>query len=116
MEQMDPEAVGLNWDASHIWRTPEHEDPVESLRALKQYVATLRIRDTLSRERPIGPVETQIPAAVRCRWPRSLQEMQTIPQVRYAVLEIVGTKDFSLEQVDDVARRSYEGLIPYFSA
>ena len=115
MKEMDTEAVGLNWDGSHIWRTPDEEDPVASLRQLKPYIATLRIRDTLGRERPIGPVETQIPGGGAMPLAEIAAEMNTIEHVKYVVLEIVGTKEMSVDEVDDVARRSYEGLAPYFA-
>ena len=92
MGEVDREWVGINFDASHIWRTEAAEDPIESLKQLKNYVMTLRIRDNrASRERPIGPVETQIPGKGAMDLPALTAVMKTIEQVDYVTLEIVGT-------------------------
>ncbi|MBT5533789.1 hypothetical protein HOK31_12065 [Candidatus Poribacteria bacterium] len=42
--------------------------------------------------------------------------MRDVPQTDRAVVEIVGTKDMSLDDVDDVAQRTYDGLAPYFDS
>src|SRR5262249_43517581 len=49
MEEVDTEWIGLNVDASHLWRTPEQETPEESIPSLLPYLFTARIRDTLNR-------------------------------------------------------------------
>jgi sugar phosphate isomerase/epimerase len=116
MKEVDAEAVGINWDASHIWRTPDQEDPVASLRKLKRYVATLRIRDTLGRERPIGPVPTQVPGGGAMPLARIAKEMNTIKHLRHVVVEIVGTKDFALDDVQKVVDDTFAGLAPLFPA
>ncbi|HLH80459.1 MAG TPA: sugar phosphate isomerase/epimerase, partial [Chthonomonas sp.] len=61
MEHVDPNYIGLNVDASHLWRTPEQENPEETIPSLLPYLCTARIRDTKGREKPIGSVEDQIP-------------------------------------------------------
>ena len=114
MDEVDGDAIGLNWDASHIWRTDAEEDPVASVKALAPHIATLRIRDTLGREKPIGPVENQIPGGGALPLAEIAAAMRDVPQTDCAVVEIVGTKEMSLEEVDGVAQRTYDGLAPYF--
>ena len=114
MSMVDGDAIGLNWDASHIWRTDAEEDPVASVQELAPHIATLRIRDTLGREKPIGPVANQIPGGGALPLADIAAAMRDVPQTDCAVVEIVGTKELPLAEVDDVAQRTYDGLSPYF--
>ena len=118
MQEVDREWVGINFDASHIWRTVAAEDPVESLQQLKDYITTLRIRDNReSREGPIGPVETQIPGKGSIDLPGLAAVMNAIDQVPYVTLEIVGTHggtDTSLAEVQRVVEESIAYLEPLF--
>ena len=118
MQEVDQKWVGINFDASHIWRTAAAEDPVESLHQLREYIATLRIRDNReSREVPIGPVETQIPGRGSVDLPALAAVMNTINQVPYVTLEIVGTHggtDTPLIEVQRVVEQSIAYLKPLF--
>ena len=118
MQEIDSEWVGLNFDASHIWRTAAAEDPVESLRCLKDHTVTLRIRDNReSREVPIGPVETQIPGKGDMDLPALAAVMKTIDHVPYVTLEIVGTHggtDTPLAEVQQIVEESIAYLKPLF--
>ena len=118
MREVDREWVGINFDASHIWRTEAAEDPVESLQQLKDYITTLRIRDNReSREGPIGPVETQIPGKGSIDLPALAAVMSTIDHVPYVTLEIVGTHggtDTPLAEVQRVVADSIAYLEPLF--
>ena len=120
MREVDREWVGINFDASHIWRTAAAEDPVESLQQLKDCIATLRIRDNReSREGPIGPVETQIPGKGIINLPALTAVMNTIDHVPYITLEIVGTHggtDTPLAEVQRVVEESIAYLKPLFVA
>lgn len=120
MREVDREWVGLNFDASHIWRTEAAEDPVESLEQLKDYIATLRIRDNrASRELPIGPVETQIPGKGAVDLSALSAVMNAIDHVPYVTLEIVGTHggtDTPLDEVQRVVEASIAYLKPLFVA
>ncbi|NLE44201.1 MAG: sugar phosphate isomerase/epimerase [Chloroflexi bacterium] len=119
MPQLNADWIGLNYDASHIWRSGTGEDPLDTLRQVKQYAITFRIRDNrASRERPIGPVENQIPGNGVLDLPALAQEMQTTERAQYVVLEIVGTHNgtgYSLESVQGVVDRSFAYLSPLFS-
>ena len=118
MQEVDCEWVGINFDASHIWRTAAAEDPVESLQQLKDYITTLRIRDNReSRETPIGPVETQIPGKGSIDLPALAAIMNTIDHVPYVTLEIVGTHgrtDTPLADIQRVVEQSMANLKPLF--
>lgn len=118
MQEVDREWVGINFDASHIWRTEAAEDPVESLRQLKDYITTLRIRDNReSREVPIGSVATQVPGKGSINLPALAAVMNTIDCVPYVTLEIVGTHggtDTPLAEIQRVAEESIAYLKPLF--
>ena len=110
--------IGINYDPSHIWRSGTQEDPVETLEQVKQYVFTLRIRDNrASRERPIGPVENQIPGKGAMDLPAIAAVMKSIEQAPCATLEIVGThmgRGWALEDVQCVVDESIAYLKPLF--
>jgi sugar phosphate isomerase/epimerase len=116
MQLVDTTAVGLNVDASHLWRTPELEIPEETIPSLLPYLVTARIRDTLSRERPIGPVPTQIPGGGALNLQAVINVFKQKPGLKYVTLEIVGTHaNHSIEQVDEVVQRCYDALAPMAS-
>lgn len=118
MEDLNQEWVGINYDPSHIWRSAPDADAVESLKRVKQYVFTLRIRDNReSRERPIGPVENQIPGKGAMPLDEIAEVMKSIEGVSYATLEIVGTHGgtgYPLEDVQDVVEQAFAYLNPLF--
>lgn len=112
MKHVDTKWIGINLDGSHIWRTPRQEDPAESVRQLARHIFTGRIRDTLSREIPIGPVETQIPGGGAMDLKSVCSEFRKVPGLKYLTLEIVGMKDYTLEQCRDVVTRCMDKLKP----
>ncbi|MBN1641232.1 MAG: sugar phosphate isomerase/epimerase [Anaerolineae bacterium] len=120
MQEVDREWVGINYDPSHIWRSSApNQDPVATLEAVKPYVFTLRIRDNrASRERPIGPVEKQIPGNGALDLPALAAVMKRVDQALCATLEIVGTHGgtgYALEDVQSVVERSFAYLQPLFA-
>jgi sugar phosphate isomerase/epimerase len=117
MPELNQEWIGINFDPTHIWRSGTGEDPVETFKAVKDYVITCRIRDNrASRERPIGPVENQIAGKGALDLPALTAEMKAIEdRVPYATLEIVGTHKgtgWSLEAVQDVIEQCFAYLEP----
>ncbi len=120
MQDVDREWVGINYDPTHIWRSSApNQDPVATLEAVKPHVFTLRIRDNReSRERPIGPVELQIPGNGALDLPALAAVMKTIERAPCATLEIVGTHGgtgYALEDVQSVVERSFAYLQPLFA-
>lgn len=113
MDEVDNEWVGINYDASHIWRTPQREDPVESLKSLAPYIVTARIRDTLSHELQIGPPETQVPGKGAMPLPDIINALKQVPQLRYMTLEIVGTRQFPYTEVMRIITESKAYLAQY---
>jgi len=113
MREVDTNWVGLNYDASHLWRTPEKEMPEESLKQLAPYIFTARIRDTLSRDIPIGSVENQIPGRGAMNLSAICEGLKGVQGLEYVTLEIVGTKDFPLEEVQRVVEESKRYLDRY---
>ncbi|MBX6773506.1 MAG: sugar phosphate isomerase/epimerase [Chloroflexi bacterium] len=109
MAAVDREQVGLNYDASHLWRA--NETPEESLDRLAPYLATARIRDAVSREPGgPGPVEQQIPGNGAMNLTAIVRGLAAVPGLRYTVLEIVGARDLPLETVQTVVETSFARL------
>ena len=111
MEMVDTRAVGLNVDASHLWRTPVPEVPEETIPRLLPWLVTARIRDTLSHEQPIGPVETQVPGGGAMNLAAVIRVFESKPGLKYVTLEIVGTHSgWELAKVDAVVSDCYRKL------
>src|SRR5262249_8808413 len=91
LELVDRPRVGLNFDAHHLWRVGEN--PEESLMVLEPRVITAHLRDTLSRDLAIGPVETQLPGGEAMNLAAICAGLTKLP-LDDAVVEIVGTRDW----------------------
>jgi sugar phosphate isomerase/epimerase len=113
LEEVDTEWVGINFDPTHVYR--EGDDPVASLRALKDHIFTARIRDTgaLPGQRPIGPVEQQIPGKGRMDVAAVARAYHEVPGLNIVTVEIVGTHDLPLEEVMRVCRETKQFLDHY---
>lgn len=112
IEALDSPAIGLNLDASHLVRAGE--DPVQAFSDLAADVATARIRDATRGVDGPGPVERQIPGHGDLDMPALARAIAALPRPRFAVLEIVGTKDMPLDEVQRVVQTSYERLTHLF--
>lgn len=114
MAEVDRNWVGLNYDASHLWRA--NETPEDSLKQLGPYLATARVRDAVSRE-PGGPglVDQQIPGNGEMNLRAIADELRLQPGLKYSVLEIVGTKDWSADAVQPVVDTAYQRLRELFA-
>lgn len=113
MDEVDTDWIGLNVDASHLWRTPEQEMPEETIPLLLPYLLTARIRDTKGREIPIGPVENQIPGGGAMNLPAIVSAFKQNPDLDYLTLEIVGTHTSQDRgYVDSVVQTCYDKLLP----
>jgi len=113
MNEVDREWIGLNVDASHLWRTPEKETPEHTIPSLLPFLFTARIRDTKGREIPIGPVEHQIPGNGAMNLPAIIHAFRQKPDLKWLTLEIVGchtSKDAAY--ADGVVRTCVERLAP----
>ena len=115
MQEVDRDWVGLNYDPTHIWRTPEQEVPEETIGKILDYIFTARIRDVKGREQAIGPVENQVAGNGDLNLQGLADQFQKVPGLEYAVVEIVGTKNMSVEEIDSVVERSFSGLNPLFN-
>jgi sugar phosphate isomerase/epimerase len=114
MAEVDRRWVGLNYDASHLWRA--NETPEESLRQLGPYLATARIRDAVSREPGgPGPVDQQIPGNGAMNLRAIADELRAIPELTCTVLEIVGTKGMPVDAIQRVVDTSYQRMKTLFA-
>ena len=112
MQEVDRNWVGINYDPTHVWRNGKMEVPEETVGKILDSILSLRIRDVKGRQTGIGTVEGQIAPNGDLNLPALAGEFKKSPKLTYAVLEIVGTKDFSVEQVDDVIKRSFDYFEP----
>ena len=113
MDEVDRRVVGLNVDASHLIRAGE--DPVDAIARLAPHVATARIRDATRGVEGPGPVDRQIPGNGDLDVAALAGAIAALPRPRYAVLEIVGTKEMPLDDVDRVVRTSQQRLVQLFA-
>lgn len=113
MAELAGRAVGLNLDASHLIRAGE--EPAESFRRLAEHVATARVRDATRGVDGPGPVDRQIPGGGDLDMAALVAAIADLPRPRYAVLEIVGTKDMAVEEVDRVVGTAHERLTQLFA-
>jgi sugar phosphate isomerase/epimerase len=103
MAAADQHWVGLNFDASHLYRADE--DPVAALGALAPHLVTCRIRDIAGKQPGPGPVDKQIPGQGVLDLPPLCAAIAQLP-LPHVTLEIVGARDLPLDEVQRVARAS----------
>ncbi len=115
MQEVDRAWVGLNYDTTHIWRCGKNEVPEKTVAKIQDYIISLRIRDVKGRQTAIGPVENQVAGNGDMDLKAQAVEFKKIPGLRYAVLEIVGTKDMSLAEIDNVIQRSINYFKPLYA-
>jgi len=104
MEAIASPSFGIDMDPSHIYRA--NENPVEALKAVISRVKHIHIRDCLGRQQ--GPGKPEMQANGR-------GEIDLLGYVRVLVengydgpvnLEIIGAKDYALEQCCTIAAES----------
>ncbi len=110
MSLVDTKWIGLNVDASHLWRAPKWEAGEESIPKLAKYIFTARIRDTLNHDQPIGPVETQVPGGGAMNLKAIMDAFKKVPGLDIVTVEIVGTAQWELNAIQDVVERTYAAL------
>jgi sugar phosphate isomerase/epimerase len=110
MDEVDRRWVGLNYDASHLYRAGE--DPVAALAALAPHLATCRIRDSGGKQPGPGTVEQQTPGRGMLDLPALCAGIAALP-LPYVTLEIVGARDLPLAEVERVIRASRDFLARY---
>ncbi|MDE2999278.1 MAG: sugar phosphate isomerase/epimerase [Gemmatimonadota bacterium] len=114
MQMVDPRWVGINYDATHIWRSPQREVPEASVGRISRYIISLRIRDVKGRQAAIGPVENQVAGQGDMDLRAQADAFRKIQGLKYAILEIVGARDMGVDDVDSVLRRSFDYFQPLF--
>ena len=114
MQQVDRRWVGINYDATHIWRSPQQEAPEKTVARISDYIFSLRIRDVKGRQTAIGPVENQVAGNGDMDLHAQASAFTAIRGLEYAVLEIVGTRDMGVPEIDSVLQRSYHYFKPLF--
>lgn len=115
MAEVDGDVIGINYDPTHIWRTPQEEVPEETLDPLLEHMFSIRIRDVKTRQLNICPVAQQVAGEGDLNLTALAAKLKTAPRVTHAVLEIVGTKEMPVDEIDPVIQRSFQAFEPLFS-
>ena len=105
MERIESAGFGVNMDPSHVFRAGE--DPVQALEAVSGRVAHVHIRDCVSPDEP-GPGVPELQACGRggidlFGYVKVLHDSGLDVA---ADLEVIGARDYSLEQVTAIAAES----------
>jgi len=111
MQEVQSEWVGLNLDNTHLQRVGE--DPIRAVEELRDWVFTARIRDYLSDDLSIGPLEHQIPGQGRADVRGYYDALTQVPGLQYVVLEMVGTRDLPLSDVQRIVGEALVVLQSY---
>lgn len=94
-------ALGLNFDPSHLFRADE--DPAGVARAWGERIVTSHFRDCASRNRAVGPPETQIPGRGMVDIPGTLRALRDVHYAGPLNLEVIGARDYTLARAMGIA-------------
>ncbi|HWQ11552.1 MAG TPA: sugar phosphate isomerase/epimerase [Roseiflexaceae bacterium] len=97
-------ALGLNFDPSHLYRADE--DPPEVARRWGTRIITCHFRDCASRERRVGPPETQVPGRGAVDLPATLRALRAAGYAGPLNLEIIGAGQYPLARAMGLAAES----------
>jgi sugar phosphate isomerase/epimerase len=103
-DEVDEQALGLNFDPSHLFRADE--EPQEIARRWGDCIATSHFRDCASREQAVGPPEDQIPGRGIVDIPATLRALRETGYEGPLNLEIIGAFDYPLPRAMGVAAES----------
>ena len=111
LDELQSEWIGLNMDNTHLQRVGEN--PIQAVRELRDWICTARIRDYLSDDLSIGPLENQIPGKGMADVSGYYQALTEVPGLQYVVLEMVGARDLPLPEVQRVVGEALVALKSY---
>jgi sugar phosphate isomerase/epimerase len=104
IDEVREPALGLNFDPSHLFRADE--DPPEVAHRWGARIVTTHFRDCLSRERRVGPPETQIPGRGSVAIPATLRALQEEGYAGPLNLEVIGASGYALSRAMGIAAES----------
>lgn len=102
--QVPDDALGLNFDPSHLFRADE--DPALVAQSWGARIVTVHFRDCASRERAVGPPETQVPGRGSVPLPGVLRALYDAGHTGPLNLEVIGTKNYQLSRAMGIAAES----------
>jgi len=97
-------ALGLNFDPSHLFRADEQ--PQEVAHRWGKHIITSHFRDCASRDRAVGPPETQIPGRGIVDIPATLTALAEIGYAGPLNLEVIGAGAYPVSRAMGVAAES----------
>ncbi len=101
MDEITNPALGLNFDPSHLYRADEQ--PEDIVHTWGARIVTSHFRDCGSRERAVGPPESQIPGRGSVDIPATLRAFSQIGYAGPLNLEVIGAASYSLAQASSIA-------------
>ena len=102
--EVDEPALGLNFDPSHLYRADQ--DPASVARSWGERIVTVHIRDCASRDRRVGPPETQIAGRGVVDLLAVLGALGENGHDGPLNLEVIGTKTYQLSRAMGIAAES----------
>lgn len=104
VDEVREPALGLNFDPSHLYRADE--EPREVAHRWGRHIVTSHVRDCLSRERRVGPPETQIPGRGSVDLPATLRALHEGGYAGPLNLEVIGAAGYELSRAMGIAAES----------
>jgi sugar phosphate isomerase/epimerase len=101
MDEVTNPALGLNFDPSHLYRADEQ--PEDIVHTWGARIVTSHFRDCGSRERAVGPPESQIPGRGTVDIPATLRAFGEIGYQGPLNLEVIGAASYTLAQAASIA-------------
>jgi sugar phosphate isomerase/epimerase len=105
--------VGLNLDNTHLQRMGD--DPIAGVQELRDWIFTARIRDYRSDDLSIGPLENQIPGKGTADVRGYLRALTEVPGLDVVTVEMVGTRELLLTEVQRVVGETLVALRSYLA-
>jgi len=101
LEKVDSNAIGINFDPSHLYRAGE--DPAEAALKMGEGIVHSHFRDCPHRERSPGIPEQQIPGRGEIDIPRTLRALKDTGYDRVLDLEVIGAFAYPLSKQMGIA-------------
>jgi sugar phosphate isomerase/epimerase len=113
LDEIQSPWIGLNLDNTHLQRMGD--DPIAGVHALRDSIFTARIRDFRSTDLSIGPLENQIPGKGSADVAGYLRALTDVPGLDIVTVEMVGTRDLLLTEVQRVVGEALVALRSYLA-
>ena len=113
VKSVDPDWVGINFDASQLWVSEPKLDPIDSLNQLKDYIFGFRLRDCRRGQLPTADNQ-QIPGQCDVDFSALAEFSAEIETVSAVILDLRSDSHHSLDILRQWLDKSVQYLQPLF--